>query len=298
VRVLVTGADGQVGTELRLNAPDWVELVALNSRQLDITDLQATEACVAKYQPQLIINAAAYTAVDRAETDEQQAHAVNASGPANLARSAESSGAALFHISTDYVFDGVSDVPYDESALTSPQTVYGRTKLAGEGSVANLCSRHLIMRTSWVFSAHRGNFVKTMLRLASERDVLRVVADQYGGPTSAKSIAVCLWTLTSEYRAKQDSFRWGLFHFSGAPVSSWYGFAEHIVAFAAQEALIAKRPLVEPIPSADFPTPAPRPSFSALDCGKIKQLHAVDQPDWREDLLAVLATLASLQSST
>jgi len=298
MRVLVTGADGQVGTELRLNAPEWVELVALNSRQLDITDLQATEACVAQCRPKLIINAAAYTAVDRAENEEQQAHAVNASGPANLARSAERAGAALFHISTDYVFDGVSEVPYDESAWTSPQTAYGRTKLAGEVAVANLCSRHLIMRTSWVFSAHGGNFVKTMLRLASERDVLRVVDDQYGGPTSAKSIAACLWTLANEYSDKQDSFRWGLFHFSGAPVSSWYDFAEHIVALAAQEGLIAKRPLVEPIPSTDFPTPAPRPAFSALDCDRIRLLHAVEQPDWREDLWAVFATLASLQSST
>ena len=292
MRVLVTGADGQVGTELRLNAPEWVELIALNSRQLDITDRQAVEACMAQYRPQLIINAAAYTAVDLAETEQPQAHAVNASGPANLARSAESAGAALFHISTDYVFDGVSEVPYDESAFTRPQTAYGRTKLAGEEAVANLCSRHLILRTSWVFSAYGGNFVKTMLRLASERDVLRVVADQYGGPTSDKSIAVCLWTLTSEYRAKQDSFRWGLFHFSGAPVSSWYDFAEHIITAAAQHNLIPWRPLMHPILSTDYPTPAPRPAFSALDCDKITQLHAVEQPDWREDLSAVLAVLA------
>ncbi|MEH6492223.1 dTDP-4-dehydrorhamnose reductase [Halopseudomonas sp.] len=294
MRVLVTGADGQVGTELRLNVPEWVELIALNSRQLDITDLQAVEVCMAQYRPQLIINAAAYTAVDRAQTEQQQAHAVNASGPANLARSAETAGAALFHISTDYVFDGVSESPYDESALTSPQTVYGRTKLDGEQAVAELCTRHLILRTSWVFSAHGGNFVKTMLRLASERDVLRVVADQYGGPTSAKSIAACLWTLASEYRGKPDSFCWGLFHFSGAPISSWYGFAEHIVAVAAQEGLIEKRPLVEPIPSTDFPTPAPRPAFSALNCDKIRDFHAVELSDWREDLSAVFATLGRL----
>ena len=291
MRVLVTGAGGKVGTELRQRVPAWVELTALNSGELDISDASAVERCVTDLRPQLLINAAAYTAVDRAETEEDKAYAVNARGAENLARSAQVAGIPLFHISTDYVFNGDSSAAYLEQATTDPQTVYGRSKLAGEQSVATLCPRHVILRTSWVFSAHGGNFVKTMLRLAAERDELRVVADQYGGPTSAASIAACLWKMADEYRSKQEGFNWGLFHFSGAPQTSWHGFADHIIAAAATAGLIQRSPQVQPITSAEFPTPAPRPAFSVLNCEKIREQHGIEQPDWRGDVLVVLAEL-------
>lgn len=293
MRVLVTGAGGQVGTELQRRAPSWVEVTALNSTDLDISDATAVIRCVERLQPQLIINAAAYTAVDRAETDELQALAVNHKGPESLARSADSAGIPLFHISTDYVFNGNSQTVYTEQAATDPKTSYGRTKLKGELAVAQYCSQHIILRTSWVFSAQGSNFVKTMLRLAGERDLLRIVEDQRGGPTSAAAIADALWTLAANYKERQGTFAWGIFHFSGAPVVSWYEFATYIIAQAAEMQIIKKRPPIEPIGSEEFPTPAPRPRFSALDCSKIRQQHGIAQPDWRRDLSVVLAELAA-----
>ena len=294
MRVLLTGAGGQVGTELRRQMPDWAELTALNSSQLDIADASAVQRCVTQLQPRLIINAAAYTAVDKAESDEPKALAVNAIGAENLARSAEGAGIPLFHISTDYVFNGESDCAYDEQSATDPQTAYGRSKLAGEQAVALLCSKHLILRTSWVFSAHGGNFVKTMLRLAAERDVLRVVADQFGGPTSAAAIAKALWVMAENYLNSSADFPWGLFHFCGAPVTSWHGFADHIIAAAAQQNMISCSPQLEPITSEEFPTPAARPAFSVLSCEKVQRLQGIDQPDWRSDLQAVLLELAEV----
>lgn len=294
MRVLLTGASGQVGTELRRLVPEWVELTLLNSSQLDIADAQAVQRRVTQLQPQLIINAAAYTAVDRAESDEPTALAVNAVGAENLARSAEAANIPLFHISTDYVFNGESDSAYDEQSVTDPQTAYGRSKLAGEQAVEQLCAKHVILRTSWVFSAHGGNFVKTMLRLAAERDVLRIVADQFGGPTSAAAIASALWAMAENYRNSPADFSWGLFHFCGAPVTSWHGFADHIIAAAARLNMTSRSPQVEPISSAEFPTPAVRPAFSVLRCEKIQRLHGVGQPDWRRDLQAVLVELAKV----
>ncbi|MEH6564958.1 MAG: dTDP-4-dehydrorhamnose reductase [Halopseudomonas sp.] len=293
MRVLITGAGGQVGTELQRCAPAWVQITALQSAELDISDAAAVASCVEQLQPQLIINAAAYTAVDRAETEQAQALAVNQNGPENLARSAEHAGIPLFHISTDYVFKGDSQTAYAEQSETDPQTAYGRSKLKGEQAVMQLCSRHIVLRTSWVFSAQGGNFVKSMLRLAGERDQLRIVADQRGGPTSAAAIAKALWTLAAEYQQRQNAFTFGVFHFSGAPVVSWFEFAEHIIAQAAAMGLIDKQPMIEAIGSEEFPTPAPRPQFSALDCRKIHREHGIGQPDWKVDLSAVLAELAA-----
>ncbi|MGI3131437.1 dTDP-4-dehydrorhamnose reductase [Halopseudomonas pachastrellae] len=295
MRVMVTGANGQLGRELRRSAPGGVDFIGLTSEQLDITDAAAVEHAVERYQPRLIINAAAYTAVDRAESDLAAASAVNAKGAENLALGAERAGIALFHVSTDYVFNGRSTRPYDEQSATDPQTAYGRSKLQGELAVAGLCSQHVILRTSWVFSSHGANFVKTMLRLARERDQLRVVADQMGGPTSARSIASALWKLAAVYQ-QQGDFRGGLLHFSGAPVVSWYEFATQIVAVASELQLIDAAPDIQAITSAEFPTPAPRPAFSALDCSHIMSRFGIAQPDWRADLKVVLAELADAHS--
>ena len=286
-KVLVTGAKGQVGSELIKLAPAGFTVIGLDSAQLDITDQEQVNAAVALHQPDLIINAAAYTAVDKAESDSDNAYAVNEQAVAWLAQAAVQADIPFFHISTDYVFDGESTTPYKETDPVNPQSVYGASKLAGEQVLAATHNKHIILRTSWVFGAEGNNFVKTMLRLGKERDELSVVADQYGCPTSAASIADVLWQLAEMYKQK-NSLPWGIYHFSNSPACTWYDFAVEIFKQAKEKDLIDKVPKVNAITTAEYPTPAKRPVWSVLDCGNIKYLTTNAVVFWEKELNSLM----------
>lgn len=290
MRALITGANGQVGRELTKLAPTGASVWAVDSVELDIANAARVDELVSSWKPQLIINAAAFTAVDKAEDEQEKAWAVNHLGVENLARSAARVGAGLFHISTDYVFPGDTTTPYTESAPADPINAYGASKLAGEQAALGILKETLILRTSWVFGSHGNNFVKTMIRLGGERQQIGVVADQHGSPTSAVSIARCLWSLARSYR-ESGSLAWGVYHFSGAPACTWYDFATAIFNLAKLNGVLEQQPKVNPITTSDFPTPATRPAWSVLDCTKIKTAFGITQPDWWQDLKQVIAEL-------
>ena len=292
LRVLVTGAHGQLGRELLRHAPaDWT-VVGLGAAQLDIRDAAQVAAQVERVRPQLIVNAAAYTAVDRAETEPARAWAVNRDGAAHLAQAAQQRGIALFQLSSDYVFAGDLRRPYREEDACRPLGVYGASKLGGEQAVRAGCSRHLILRSSWVFGAHGHNFVKTMLRLGREREELAVVADQQGCPTSARSIAQALWHSAALWR-RDAVLEWGVYHFAGQPAVSWHEFAVEIFRQARESGLLVHIPRVRPITSQEYPTPARRPLWSVLDCSKGRARLGLELAPWQEELRLVLAELPS-----
>lgn len=285
MKILVTGANGQVGRSLKLAlTKQAIEHLALFREQLDISDNQAVVEAISNYQPDIVINAAAYTAVDKAETEPQRAFQVNRDGPENLARACSSTGAAIFHLSTDYVFAGNGTQAYSEENLTAPQSVYGQSKLEGELAVAKANPNHIILRTAWVFGEHGNNFVKTMLRLGRDREQLNIVADQVGGPTYAGDIVNTLLTIAQIY-ATTGKLAWGTYHFSGLPHCSWYDFAREIFEQADQQGLYLKAsPLLSPIATADYPTPAKRPANSSLDCDKIQRAFGIRPSNWRRAL--------------
>ena len=283
-RILITGGSGQVGCCLKAQLQGCAEFSAPDSAVLDISNRDSVWRAVEAFRPDYIINAAAYTAVDKAESDAERAFAVNRDGAHHLAEAAEASGAAMLHISTDYVFDGAGGAPYDEAAQTAPQNIYGASKLAGEQAVLAACRRAVVMRTSWVFGAHGQNFVKTMLRLGHERDSLGIVADQYGAPTAAADIAAALITIVRRHTPEQLAERAGIYHYCGSPYASWFEFAETIFAEAAAQGVLAKIPAVKPIATADYPTPAKRPADSRLDCGKIRAVFGIGPCDWHSAL--------------
>ena len=283
-RILITGGSGQVGHCLKAQLEGCAELSVPDSSALNIADRRSVRQAVETFRPDYIINAAAYTAVDKAENDAERAFAVNRDGARHLAEAAEAAGAAMLHISTDYVFDGAGGAPYDEAAPTAPQNIYGASKLAGEQAVLAACRRAVVMRTSWVFGAHGQNFVKTMLRLGRERDSLGIVADQYGAPTAAADIAAALITIVRRHTPEQLAERAGIYHYCGSPYASWFEFAETIFAEAAAQGVLAKIPAVKPIATADYPTPAKRPADSRLDCGKIRVVFGIGPCDWHSAL--------------
>lgn len=283
-RILITGGSGQVGHCLKAQLEGCAELSIPDSTALNIADRRSVRQAVETFRPDYIINAAAYTAVDKAESDAERAFAVNRDGARHLAEAAEAAGAAMLHISTDYVFDGAGGAPYDEAAPTAPQNIYGASKLAGEQAVLAACRRAVVMRTSWVFGAHGQNFVKTMLRLGRERDSLGIVADQYGAPTAATDIAAALITVVRRHTPEQLAERAGIYHYCGSPYASWFEFAETIFAEAAAQGVLAKIPAVKPIATADYPTPAKRPADSRLDCGKIRAVFGIGPCDWHSAL--------------
>lgn len=292
MRVLITAAHGQVGHELLRLAPEGFQAHGLGSTELDITSAEQVSRVIGEFQPQLIINAAAYTAVDKAESEPERAWAVNRDGVEHLALAAERLAIPLFHISTDYVFAGDTCEPYRESDPTGPSGVYGASKLGGELALAANCCRHIILRTSWVFGAHGNNFVKTMLRLGRERNELGVVADQHGCPTSAASIARALWDLARQYR-ELGTLQWGTYHFSGSQPCTWHEFAQEVFRQAQELGLLETLPHVRAITTADYPTPAKRPAWSVLDCSKLFMAHDIFQPDWRVELSSVLQGLSA-----
>ena len=278
--LLIFGRTGQVARELARLAPD---AQFLGRDQADLTDPAACAALIAASDCRAVINAAAYTAVDKAETDAETARLVNADAPAAMARAAAEKGVPFLHVSTDYVFDGSGDQPRDTDAPTAPLGVYGATKLAGEQGVAAAGGPWAVMRTSWVFSAHGANFVKTMLRLGAERDRLTIVADQIGGPTPAADIAAALLVMADQMIA--DPAKGGLYHFAGSPDASWADFAREIFRQSGLSCAVAD------IPSSDYPTPAQRPLNSRLDCRRIADDFGIARPDWRDALARVLDEL-------
>ncbi|KRS13835.1 dTDP-4-dehydrorhamnose reductase [Roseovarius atlanticus] len=277
---LVFGTTGQVATELRLASPD---AIFLGRDQADLADPESCAAAIEAHRPDLVINAAAYTAVDRAEEEETLAHTINGVAPGRMAEAAAHLGAPFVHISTDYVFDGSGTRPWAPSDAVRPQNAYGRTKLAGEEAVRAAGGVHAILRTSWVVSAHGTNFIKTMLRLGAERDALTIVADQVGGPTPARDIAAaCLHIGDVLCRDPAAS---GTYHFSATPAVSWADFARAIFDRAGLDCTVAD------IPTTDYPTPAARPLNSRLDCRKTLEVFGLSQPDWRSGLDDILKAL-------
>ncbi|BFN25272.1 dTDP-4-dehydrorhamnose reductase [Pseudomonas sp. SCT] len=290
MRILVCGAGGQVGRELVERAASFgLEVLAPARAQLDIAKPEQVAAAM-QQRPGLIINAAAYTHVDNAESHGEQAYSVNRDGARNLAEVAERAGIPLFHISTDYVFSGEADHPYLESDETGPTGIYGASKLAGEEAIRACLPAHLILRTSWVYGVHGHNFVKTMLRLARQRDALGVVSDQIGCPTEAGTIASVLLELARRH-ATGAKLAWGVYHYSGAPACSWYDFAVEIFRQGEAAGLIARQPSVSPIATAQYPTPARRPAWSVLDCSRFESTFGLAPHSWQDDLGDVIASL-------
>jgi dTDP-4-dehydrorhamnose reductase len=287
MKILIAGKNGQVGRCLveLLEAQTELTFLALGREQLDITDPIQVDKIVSEFQPDIIINAAAYTAVDKAEQESELANAINKEGPQNLALAASNINAAIIHISTDYVFDGESAESYTESDVTAPQGEYGRSKLAGEHAVAQACPKHIILRTAWVFGEHGNNFVKTMLRLAKTRESLGVVADQFGGPTYAGDIANAILTISKQIARGSHSY--GIYHFSGFPHVNWHSFAEKIFEIAMDKDVIVQPIKVNPITTLDYPTPAKRPANSRLNCNKIDSAFGIEQSDWQAALTRI-----------
>lgn len=281
MKILITGCNGQVGSNLVKQLTGVIEFLSVDRESLDITDEQAVNLFVTEFNPNIIINAAAYTAVDKAEIESEFAFSVNRDGPKYLAKAAQKAGAALLHISTDYVFSGDKVGEYSETDKTDPQSVYGRSKLAGENAVIECCDRHIILRTAWVFSEYGNNFVKTMLRLGQDREALSIVGDQYGGPTYAGDIASALIHIARSIQTKQE-INWGIYHFSGSPHISWYDFSVDIFNKAAEHNIINRVPTLSEIPTSDYPTPATRPANSKLNCSKISREFNIEASDWQQ----------------
>lgn len=287
MKILLIGRHGQVAQALQRSLAPLGDLCVLGSEQLDLQDVAAIRREVRALRPALIVNAAAHTAVDLAQSEPEQAFAINATAPGVLAEEAAALGAPLIHYSTDYVFDGSKPVPYLESDAPNPLGVYGQSKLAGERAIQTVGGQHLILRTSWVYSTQGRNFLLTMQKLLAERDELKVVNDQIGAPTWAASIAEATAALVRRWQAGAPG-AWGLYHFSAGGETSWFGFAEAIAAHLAEQNRLRARLL--PIPSSDYPTPAPRPLNSRLDCSRLQREWGVALPGWRDALGQCLAS--------
>lgn len=281
--ILVFGQTGQVARELQALAPVNAPMIALGREESDLAMPGACAAAIERLTPAVVINAAAYTAVDRAEDEEALATQINGGAPAEMARACAERDVPFVHLSTDYVFDGSGDAPRCPDDPVAPISAYGRSKLAGEQGVVEAGGRYAILRTSWVFSAHGQNFVKTMLRLGAERDQLRVVADQIGGPTPAAAIAQACLTIAEQLA--EDPSKAGAYHFAGAQDTSWADFARAIFAKSGLACAVAD------IATSDYPTPARRPANSRLDCSATKSMFGIKQPDWEDGLAAVLQEL-------
>ncbi|WIG81898.1 dTDP-4-dehydrorhamnose reductase [Photobacterium damselae] len=286
MKVLITGSHGQVGSCLveQLKISPNTEILAVDRNELDITSQFDVIKSVNEFKPHIIINAAAHTAVDKAETEVDLSYAINRDGPLYLAQAAENVGALLLHISTDYVFSGDKDGIYIETDRVDPQGVYGKSKLAGEQAIIDNCSRAIILRTAWVFGEEGNNFVKTMLRLAQQQDELSVVADQFGGPTYAGDIATTLIAIAKTIMAEGDNFessKYGIYHYSGLPHTSWNGFAQNIFDKAVEQKVLNKAPIVKGIKTEDYPTPAKRPANSKLNTQKITETFGIQASDWQ-----------------
>jgi dTDP-4-dehydrorhamnose reductase len=284
MRILVAGGQGQVGSALaQLGKEQGLDLVALGRSELDITDAASIAAAFEKYQPELLINAAAYTAVDKAESEVELAYAINETATALLADACAAANIPMLHISTDYVFDGSKEGFYTEDDPVNPLAVYAKSKEAGERALRERLERHIILRTSWVFGIQGNNFVKTILRLARERDRLTVVSDQYGGPTSARAIASVLLAIVGKYK-RNNNIEWGTYNYCQKPYVSWNQFAQAVIDSASKKGIINNKIEILPILSSDYSTPIRRPKNSRLDTTKIKEVLDCSDETWAYDL--------------
>lgn len=296
MKLLLLGADGQVGFELRRSLLPVGDVVAFGRVGADLSDAAGIEALIHAQSPDWVVNAAAYTAVDLAEDEPERAGSINGEALAVIGRAARAIGARVLHYSTDYVFDGQVQTPRDESSPVSPLGVYGASKLAGERSLAASGASHLILRTAWVHAARGRNFLRTMLKLAGDRDQLRVVADQHGAPTSARLIAdVSAHVIKAMRAAPANDARFGTYHLAASGQTTWAGFAAALLAEARDVGLIERSPEIVPIRTEDYPTKARRPRYSVLDCTRLKRTFELDLPYWPVPMQHVLAELKDMQ---
>jgi len=293
-RILLTGVNGQVGSELQRTLAPLGEVIVLTRQDMDLADPASIVAALDKYQPTIIVNPAAYTAVDKAETVIEQAMAINAYAPKMLAEWAAQHHALLVHYSTDYVFDGCKDSPYLENDEANPQSVYGQSKWLGEEAIRAVTPHHIILRTSWVFGAYGNNFLKTILRLAKERDSLSIVADQHGAPTSAALIADMTAQILKHYaQVSACNFHYGTYHLCAGGETTWCDYARFVLQEAEKKSqrFMLTADAIQPIPTSAYPLPAPRPANSRLDCGKLTQHFGLSLPHWQLGVAAVVAQL-------
>ena len=287
VRVLIFGRVGQVGTALAELLPGRAQTLFLDQPEIDLSIPGDVRKPILQFQPAVVINAAAYTAVDKAESEPEVAHAINATAPGLMAGTCEEIGAALVHYSTDYVFDGSAGRPYTENAGVAPRSVYGRTKLAGERAVMAATDRYVILRTAWLYSHVGHNFLKTMLRLAETQSSVRVVADQTGSPTYAWDLAQATVSVVNSLATGRDD-AYGLYHATNAGVTTWHGFASRIFQLAGHENM-----QVEPITTDEYPTPAPRPAYSVLSCEHLAEVFSLRLPNWEDAAARCIEVLCS-----
>ena len=291
MKILLTGKNGQVGFELQRALAPLGEVIAVDHDECDLASPEAIRRLVREIKPDIIVNPAAYTAVDKAESDQDLAAAVNAIAPGVFGEEAAQLGALVIHYSTDYVFDGNKTGAYSEDDNSNPQSIYGKTKLAGEQALQQSSADHLIFRTSWVFGAHGGNFAKTMLRLAVDRDSLNVVADQYGAPTSAALIADITAQIIGQFQKQgRAAFPFGTYNLVANGVTTWHEYAQTVIraAHAAGQPLKLQPESILPITTADYPVPAPRPANSRLNTRKLQDTFGLHLPDWHNGLRHVL----------
>jgi len=295
VKLLVTGANGQVGCELRQSLAPLGEVIALDRAACDLARPAEVARILRAATPDIIVNAAAYTAVDRAEQEEELATLINGTAVGEIAQAARQLGALLIHYSTDYVFDGRKDAPYAEDDVPSPISAYGRSKLAGERAIAQCGGRYLIVRTSWIYAARGHNFLKTVLRLARERDELRIVEDQIGAPTWARDLAAATAVMTRQARQEiaRDDFESGLFHVTGSGATSWFVFAKAVVKQAEQYGLLARKSKIVPIASSEYPVAATRPKNSRLSGARARHRFQIALPEWEQSLAVCMRELSA-----
>lgn len=295
-RILLTGLNGQVGQELQRTLAPLGEVIGVSRETMDLAQATSIRQAISEARPDVIVNAAAYTAVDKAETETELAHSINGIAPQIMAEEAQQLGAALFHISTDYVFDGRKNTPYLEDDAPNPIGAYGKSKLVGEEGIRKTCDRYIILRTAWVYGTYgKSNFVKTMLRLFAERDEVRVVADQVGTPTWASDIASAITSLVPQLCPEQPqaSPLTGIYNFTNSGMSSWYDFAIAIFEEAKQLGFPLKVQRIVPITTSEYPTPALRPAYSVLSGKKVSAALGTHPPYWRDGLRQMLGELYS-----
>jgi len=294
MKILVIGSNGQLGDELLIQGNNFgYEILPADLPDLDITNKTQIKDKLEKSRPLFVVNAAAYTNVDKAETDQNLAFAVNRDGPANLAEACAKFEIPLIHISTDFVFDGKKNYPYMESDPVSPLSIYGESKVQGENKVRSRLKKHIILRTAWLYGVHGQNFVKTMLRLGREKEVISVVADQLGSPTSAADLTATILNIISGIQNSSD-ITWGTYHYCGYGITTWHLFAEEIFKLAKQYIPI-KTKKVKPVSTAEYPTKATRPCFSALDCSLIKKNFGINIKPWQDSLKTVIHQLCQTE---
>lgn len=295
MKILLTGSTGQVGWELLRTLMPLGEVIPVSRNQADLADLHALRSVVQQLKPDVIVNPAAYTAVDKAETEQALAHLINAEAPGVLAEEAKKCGALLLHYSTDYVFNGGKEAPYEETDAIDPINIYGQSKLAGENAIQDINGDYIILRTSWVYASRGNNFLKTIMRLAAEREELKIVSDQIGAPTWARLIAEVTAHVVKQSIAERQNngFTSGVYHLTSSGATSWYGFAREVIDFINKnELMVLKNKVINPIPTTDYPLPAKRPANSRLSCARLEQQFGLTLPAWDNALKLCMQELS------